>query len=387
MRIIILLTVAFFTITNGLLAQNEQYSLKDFYTYNQRLNNQVDQYFNQLTPSDRVAQLIMPAIGKYGDTEEKIDQWVKNKQIGGLLLLNGTKVQFTSWVKKFNQWNTESKSLPFLYSADAEPSLINRKIINTTTVKHANQLQSEEEVKEVAETISKDLTEIGINYNFAPVVDMSPNKVVGWRSFGKVPAHIVPWSTVFINALQDNNIIATAKHFPGHGLVVGDSHKQLVYINGEMKELKNYPPLIKDGVMSIMIGHIAVENNPQFDTKGMPASISKKIVTDLLRDSLNFHGLIVTDAMNMKGVSTIPESNIKAIEAGVDILLMPLNAGKAHTEILKKYQSDESFKAKVDLACKRIIRAKLCTEGQTFPELTSQSDNNQSESDTQQKTE
>lgn len=387
MRIIILITVGFFTITSLVFGQNKSFTLNDFYDYNPELNAQVDQYFNQLSPSDRVAQMIMPAIGKYGDTEDKINKWVKNKQIGGLLLLNGTKAQFSAWVKKYNQWNTQSNSLPFLYSADAEPSLINRKIINSTPVKHANKIESKEEVKKVAETISKDLNEIGINYDFAPVVDMSPNKVVGWRSFGRVPEHIVPWSTVFINALQENNIIATAKHFPGHGLVVGDSHKQLVYIKGEMKELKNYPPLIKDHVMSIMIGHIAVEDNDQFDTKGLPASISKNIVTDLLRDSLDFRGLIVTDAMNMKGVSTIPESNIKAIEAGVDILLMPLNAGKAHSEILKKYLSDEDFKAKVDQACRRIIRAKLCTEGQSFPKVQMESDDSQSKTDPSQKAE
>ena len=376
MRTILLITISLFTLPGLIIAQDTTFTLKDFYTNNEQLSAAVDQYFNQLSSSEKVAQLLMPAIGRYGDTETKIDQWVKDKKIGGLLLLNGTTAQFSSWVKKYNQWNRENTALPFLYSADAEPSLINRKIINSTPVKHANKLQSEEEVQTVAETISKDLNAIGINYDFAPVVDMSPNKVVGWRSFGRTPSHIVPWSTVFINTLQKHNIIATAKHFPGHGLVAGDSHKQLVYINGAMKELKNYPPLIKNNVISIMIGHIAVKNNTEYDTEGMPASISKNIVTDLLRDSLNFKGLIVTDAMNMKGVSTIPNSNIKAIEAGVDILLMPLNAGKAHTEILKKYLSDEAFRALVDKACKRIIRAKLCTEGSAFPGIVSQSNNN-----------
>lgn len=394
MRIVTLLLACLFTFTNNLFAQSEEdtlndegFTLNDFYSNDSSLVVAVDYYFNQLSPSDKVAQLIMPAIGKYGDSDEKINEWVKNKQIGGLLLLNGTKSQFTGWVNKYNQWNEESNSLPFLYSADAEPSLVNRKILNSTPVKHANKLQSEEEVIEVAETISKDLNDIGINYNFAPVVDMSPNTTVGWRSFGRVPEHIVPWSTVFIKTSQDNNIIATAKHFPGHGLVDGDSHKQLVYINGEMKEIGNYIPLIRDGVISIMIGHIAVENNPLFNTKGLPASISKNIITDLLRDSLNFKGLVVTDAMNMKGVSTIPDADVKAIEAGVDILLMPLNAGKAHAAILKKYLSDEDFKAIVDLACKRVIRAKLCTESQAFLKIEPQLDNSQGQSNPSQKTE
>ncbi|MCO5268106.1 MAG: hypothetical protein M9897_04340 [Brumimicrobium sp.] len=343
------------------------FSLKDFYASNQNLDELVEQYFSKLSPSQRVAQLIMPAIGKYGDEESKINTWVKGQKIGGILLLNGTKDQFTRWVKKYNGWNVAQRSLPFLYSADAEPSLVNRKIINSTPVKKANTLLSAEEVIAVANTISKDLKEIGINYNFAPVVDMSPNKTVGWRGFGQHPDSIIPWSNNFITATQNNNIIATAKHFPGHGLVEGDTHKQLVYIKGEMKEVSSYPPIIANEVVSIMIAHIAIEDNEKYNTNGLPSSISKVIVTDLLRDSLKFKGLIITDAMNMLGVANVPQANIKAIEAGVDILLMPLDAGKAHQEILDKYNSDAAFQEKVNQACKRIIRAKLCTEGSAFP--------------------
>ncbi|PWH81565.1 glycoside hydrolase family 3 N-terminal domain-containing protein [Brumimicrobium oceani] len=363
-QIIMLLSAMF---SASLSAQDLKFKLTDFHTYNPKLNEAVLQQFNQLSEAEKVAQLIMPAIGPYGQTEATIDQLVKDKKIGGLLLLNGTKDEFTTWVKKYNTWNKEAGSLPFLYSADAEASLVNRKIKNSTPVAKANTLRTVKEVKAVARTISKDLNEIGINYNFAPVVDMSPNKTVGWRSFGHEPDSVIPWSNAFIQETQKHNIIATAKHFPGHGYVEGDTHKKLVYIKGEMKEVKNYPPLIENGVVSIMIAHIAVDNDSPFNTQGQPSSISKEIVTDLLRDSLHFEGLIVTDAMNMLGVSTIPGSNVKAIDAGVDILLMPLNAAKAHKEILEKYKSSLAFKEKVDLACKRIIRAKLCTEGDLFP--------------------
>jgi beta-N-acetylhexosaminidase len=367
MRIFQITTLLFIVFSTSIKAQETQFSLIDFHTYNQKLNEQVMKHFDALSDEEKVAQLIMPAIGPYGQTEATIDQLVKDKKIGGLLMLNGTKSEFTTWIKKYNDLNIEKGTLPFLYSADAEASLVNRKIKNSTPVGKANTLKTATEVKEVAKIISKDLNEIGINYNFAPVVDMSPNKTVGWRSFGHEPDSIIPWSDTFIQETQRHNIIATAKHFPGHGFVEGDTHKKLVYIKGEMKEVKNYPPLIKNGVISIMIAHIAIENKTPFSTNGMPASISKEIVTDLLRDSLQFKGLIVTDAMNMLGVSTISESNVKAIEAGVDILLMPLNAAKAHKEILEKYRIDKAFKSKVDLACKRIIRAKLCTEGELFP--------------------
>jgi beta-N-acetylhexosaminidase len=336
------------------------FHLSDFFTESQLLDQKVESIFNNMSASDRVAQLIMPAIGNYGQKEETIDSLVKSGKIGGLLLLNGTKNQFASWVQKYNSWNDSLSKIPFLYSADAEPSLINRKIKYSTTVTKANEIQTLKGVEETARTISNDLNEIGINYNFAPVVDMSPNKTVGWRSFGHVPDSVIPWSQEFINVTQSHNIIATAKHFPGHGYVEGDTHKKLVYIDGEFREVNNYTPLIEGGVISIMIAHIAVKNNPTYNTNDLPASTSKKIVTGLLRDSLGFEGLVVTDAMNMGGVSSIDEANHMAIEAGCDILLMPLNAFEAHETLLSAYQEDPEFKEILDNACKRIIRAKTC---------------------------
>jgi beta-N-acetylhexosaminidase len=285
---------------------------------------------------------------------------IKENKIGGVLMLNGTKEEFTNWIKAYNELNPHKNNLPFLYSADAEPSLVNRKITGSTPVIKANEMKTIDEVRKYTNIISKDLNDIGINYNFSPVVDMSPNKTVGFRSFGAVPENIIPWSNAFIQETQKNGIIATAKHFPGHGLVSGDTHKSLQVIDGELKEIKNYPKLIQDGVLSVMVAHIAVQNNPKYDTKGLPSTLSPEIVTNLLRNEYKFKGLIVTDAMNMGGVSSIPNAEIKAIEAGVDIILMPLNIDKAYSSILKKYQEDKSFKQKVDEASKRIVRMKLC---------------------------
>jgi beta-N-acetylhexosaminidase len=120
--------------------------------------------------------------------------------------------------------------------------------------------------------------------------------------------------------------------------------------------------LIEDGVLSIMIGHLAVINNPKYNTNGLPATCSKTIVTDLLRNEMGYKGLIVTDAMNMGGVTAIPNNSVKAIEAGVDILLMPLDAAKSHSQILEKYRTDKVFKASVDAAVKRVLRMKLCVK-------------------------
>jgi beta-N-acetylhexosaminidase len=340
--------------------KNISFVLNDFFSESELLDNYVDSIFNDLSPHKRVAQLIMPAIGEHGQTQATIDKLVVEGKIGGILMLNGTKNQFTKWISKYNHWNDSLNQLPFLYSADAEPSLVNRKIVNSTPVKKANKLQIKKEVIEVANTISKDLNEIGINYNFAPVVDMSPNKTVGWRSFGHEPDSVIPWSVAFVKETQKHQIMATAKHFPGHGYVEGDTHKKLVYIDGEMKELINYPDLIEENIMSIMIAHIAVRNNPKYNTSGLPATTSREIVTELLKDSLNFKGIIVTDAMNMGGVSSIENANKLAIMAGCDILLMPLNANQAHKDLLELYGESEESKAEIDNSVKKIIRAKLC---------------------------
>jgi beta-N-acetylhexosaminidase len=337
----------------------KEYVLADYLKEDAELDKDVEKVFAALDDTAIVAQLIMPAVGRLGQTEATIKSHIKDRIIGGVLMLNGTKEEFTSWIKTFEAMNDTIGNLPFMYSADAEPSLVNRKIIGSTPVKKANELKTVEEVRTVAQVISDELNAIGINYNFSPVVDMSPNKTVGFRSFGAIPANIIPWSQAFIEETQAKNILATAKHFPGHGLVSGDTHKSLQMIDGELKEIGNYPSLIENGVMSIMVAHIGVTNNPKYDTKGMPATTSEVIVTQLLRGEYGFKGLIVTDAMNMGGVASIPQCEVKAVNAGCDIVLMPVDAKKAFNDILKKYRTDAEFKKKVDASAKRVIRMKI----------------------------
>ena len=338
---------------------SRNFSIDDFLKEDRHLNIMTDSIFASLNKKQRISQLIMPAAGKYGKPHETINGLIKDSLIGGILMLNGTVEQFTIWIQAFNKLNQSQGNLPFLYSADAEPSLVNRKIMGSTPVKKANEIDSIQEVESVTQKISTDLNKIGINYNFSPVVDMSPNSTVGYRSFGKNPENIIPWSNQFIQTTQQNNIIATAKHFPGHGLVSGDTHKSLQVINGPLKEIQNYTPLIKNGVLSIMVAHIAIENNEIFSTDGLPSTCSKKVVRDLLRDSLNFEGLIVTDAMNMGGVRNVPNNNTKAIAAGCDILLMPADARKAHGELMIAYDNEE-MKETIDASVRRIIRMKIC---------------------------
>jgi beta-N-acetylhexosaminidase len=127
-----------------------------------------------------------------------------------------------------------------------------------------------------------------------------------------------------------------------------------------MKELKNYAPLIKAGVLSIMIGHIAVKNNPTYNTNNLPSSVSKNIVTDLLKNEMNFKGLVVTDAMNMGGVASIPDCELKAAKAGCDLILMPVNEEKAIFDILTSMSTEPIFKKQIYASVRKIIRLKIC---------------------------
>jgi len=336
---------------------SQTYTLADFYTYNSTLAQKTDSIFNTMSDTTRVAQMIIPAAGIHGKSDKHINYLLKHNYIGGILLLNGTKEGFKTKINAYNQVN---KNLPLLYSADAEPTLIKYKIKGCSPVKNANQMLTREEVKKYAYVICRDLLDIGINYNYAPVVDMSPNKTISNRSFGNNPDTAQIWANIFIQETQKNGIIATAKHFPGHGYVVGDTHKKLVYIDGAMKEVKNYVPLIKSGVLSIMVGHIAVKNNSLYNTNNLPSTCSRKIVTDLLKNKMNFNGIVITDALNMGGVSSIPNCELKAAKAGCDILLMPVDEKKALVDILQEINNSAEFKEQISASVKKIIRLKIC---------------------------
>ncbi len=338
----------------------QRYLLSDFFLYDAALEQLTDSVFDSMNDTARVGQMIIPAAGGHGKPTEHLNKLIAKNYVGGILLLNGTKAGFTEMVKQFNALNQQSNGLPLLYSADAEPSLIGYKIKDCAPVKKANLMVSRDEVRLYAASICNDLKDIGINYNYAPVVDMSPNEAITYRSFGDNSDTAQIWSRIFIEETQKRGIVATAKHFPGHGYVVGDTHKQLVYIDGDMKEVGNYIPLINSGVLSIMVAHIAIKNNEKYNTNDMPSTVSRNIVTGLLKEEMNFKGLVVTDAMNMGGVASIPNCELKAAQAGCDLLLMPVNEEKAVTDILGAIQNDIAFKQQIYASVRKIIRLKIC---------------------------
>lgn len=338
-----------------------KYILDDYFRDNQLLETQVDKIFDKLSEEQRVGQMIIPAAGRLGKSDAEIVELVKKQWVGGILLLNGSTESFKNYRQLFDSLNRVQAGVPLLYSADAEPSLINRKISGVEPVVKTNQIQDPAASARVAKQINSALKEMGILYNYAPVVDLSmQNQAIGKRSFGSDPEKVIALADAFIQATQDDGIIATAKHFPGHGLVKGDSHHKLVFIDGELKEAPLYQELIDKGVLSIMVGHIAVQNNPQYNTNGLPATCSRNIVTGLLKEEMGFKGIITTDAMNMGAVASMPNASLLAVKAGCDMILMPLNEKELVYGLLKEMDSNTHLKEQVHASVKKIIRLKLC---------------------------
>ncbi|MDZ7607102.1 MAG: glycoside hydrolase family 3 N-terminal domain-containing protein [Cyclobacteriaceae bacterium] len=337
------------------------FSLSDYYSTDPRLDRLVDSVFTLLTPSERIGQMIFTSAGTTGKPTKSVENLISKKAIGGVLMLSGEKSQLTKLAERFDSLAAMAGLTPLIYSADAEPSLINRKINGSVIVPPTVELQTIAKTHEVATLISNELRSMHIRYNYAPVVDLSSgNPAIKNRSFGEDSTTVKSLALEFIQTSEEKGIVTSAKHFPGHGLVSGDTHHQLVTIDGEMREAPMYKELIQSGIITVMVGHIAVINNSEYDTDGLPASCSRKIVTGLLRNTLGFKGIITTDAMNMGALKSIENPSLKAMEAGCDMILMEPNELLLLDLAAAKYAENPAFRQQIDESVKRILRLKMC---------------------------
>ncbi|OFY92850.1 MAG: hypothetical protein A2491_04360, partial [Bacteroidetes bacterium RIFOXYC12_FULL_35_7] len=300
MRILIFISFVFISVAAHSQLNNPAFNSQDFYKTNPLLDSLTNHYFSQLNDTQRVGQMIIQATGAIAKPKKEIIKSIEKGYIGGVIYLKVTREECIVMEKEFQKIADSAKTLPMLLSTDGEPSLIHYKIKDFEKVKKTNTIASVEESAETGIFISKKLRELGIRYNFAPVCDLAINKeVINNRSYGADKEKVVELCKAFVRASHAEQVAATIKHFPGHGNVKGDSHKNLVSIDGEMIELEVFKKLIEDSVISVMVGHIAVKNNEKYSTNGDPATCSRKIVTDLLRNELGFKGIIITDGMNM----------------------------------------------------------------------------------------
>lgn len=349
-------------LAGAFFAYGQSIQLHDFYKYNPQIEHKVDEIFNSLNDTTRVAQMIITSAGELGKPNDVVQNLVKKNKIGGIVFLKGTKENHKKLIDSLNIISNKNNQIPLLFSIDAEPSLFNGRLKGTSPIMNTIDIKTVSQSDSIARIINKQLLDVGFHQNFAPVVDVSPqNEAIKNRSFGSDKNQVIELSKQFIKTTQTQGIVATAKHFPGHGLVKGDTHKKSVYIDGALQELDIYPPLIEAGVLSVMMAHITINNNPTYHTNGFPASCSRNIVTGLLKEKLGFKGIVITDALNiMKAVTIIDNAPLLASKAGNDMLLMPIDEAETTNSILDEMDKDEAYKQQVYASVKRIIRLKIC---------------------------
>ncbi len=327
----------------------------------------VDNTFESLTVDERIAQLMMIEVRPtYGATHlAKVRSDIKTYKVGGVIFFKGDPL---TEVKLTNEFQAMSKT-PLMVAIDGEWGLAMR-LSNTTSFPYQMGLggiADNQIIYEMGREIGRQCKRMGIHVNFAPVIDVNNNPnnpVINYRSFGEDVKNVAAKGWAYASGMQRENVMACAKHFPGHGDTDVDSHKDLPVINHSRERLDSvelYPfrSLIDSGVMSVMTAHLYI---PAIDPAPNTAiSISEKGINGLLRKELGFNGLAFTDALNMQGVAKFHSPGgleLKALKAGNDILLAPGNIPKAIELIKAAIKSGELTQKYVDDKVKKVLRAK-----------------------------
>jgi len=334
--------------------------VSDYYSTNINLKRRADEIVSHMSDEELAGQVLMPSWEK-NTSQETLQRWLCNYHLNGFMILRkDIDTQTIADIKTYYKKHC-ANDLPLFISIDAEPSLIHwgYRLLELKGISQTAQLRSTHAVKKDARKIHQHLQKLGVNMNFAPVVDSNKNKtIISDRSFGGTSKNIRTFADAFVQNAIKNNIIPTLKHFPGHGSAVGDTHKTLESIPGNLPELDNFKPLGDWQAPLIMAGHLVIKGGT-YDTNGLPATLSKRALYDLLRKELHFTGVIITDSMGMGAVTRFHNREVKALKAGVDIVLMPKNVTEAYTDILKEIKNNPEFKKQIVSSVKRIVRLKI----------------------------
>ena len=319
-----------------------------------------------MTIEEKIAQMII--IQYPSETmDDTLMHYIRDVKPGGFLLTSenlGTYEQTKELVEAL-QSNSE---IPMFISVDQEGGVVQRfselsgsvptEIPSMLSVGRTGETQL---AYDIGKVIAEELRTVGINLDFAPVMDILPQNgesFIGTRSFGSVAAMVSAMAMAFAKGLEEHGVLSVYKHFPGHGDTTTDSHRNLPVMDKTKEELLEnelipFQAAIENGANIIMIGHIALPKVVGDDT---PASLSKEIITDLLKTEMGYEGLVITDALSMRALTnqySHEEICIKAVEAGVDLLLLPNDCERA-VELIKETFSEE----RIDQSVAKILRLK-----------------------------
>ncbi|SNR67191.1 beta-glucosidase [Maribacter sedimenticola] len=327
----------------------------------------VEEQYAQMSLDQKLGQLFMVSVAsdQSKQSTNAIKDLIEKEHLGGVIFSKGGPVRQAKLTNEYQR----VANIPLLIGMDAEWGLSMR--LDSTYAFPWNMtlgaIQDSTIVEKVGYQIGKHAKRLGVHINFAPDLDINTNPenpIIGNRSFGEDRDNVVQKGIAFIKGMERAGILANGKHFPGHGDTAVDSHHNLPVIpfnKDRLDSLELYPfkKVIASGLSSIMVAHLEV---PALELKkGMPSSISEQIISGLLKEDLGYEGLIFTDALNMKGVSTQGadgEVELKAFMAGNDMLLMPENIVSAKKKLTNAYQKGRLTEQRLAYSVKKILMAK-----------------------------
>jgi beta-N-acetylhexosaminidase len=354
-----------------------------------------------MTLEEKIGQMFMPDFRNWNGSgftvyNDEVGSIVKQYHLGGIILFGPNVVDTEQTVRladglqgSVSGLQNTGEKIPLMLSIDQEGGAIVRLATGTNMPGNMalGATNDPQQSYKVGKAIGEELKALGINVNFAPVLDVNVNPfnpVIGVRSFGGNPQLVASMGKGYVEGIRDAGIASTGKHFPGHGDTATDSHLGLPVVTHDLETVHNldlvpFQAAINDGIDMIMTAHVvfpAIDDSKVISTKdgseiSLPATLSHKVLTDLLRTEMGFKGVITTDALNMAAIADNfgkEQAVIMAIKAGSDIVLMPAavtkasevtNLDKVFKAVLNAVQTGEINEAQIDQSAKRIITLKL----------------------------
>lgn len=343
----------------------------------------LDRYMETLTLEEKVGQLFYVTVGNLeqpvgegSNTQMAVDdtirQTITQYHPGGVILM-GDNLESDEQVQTLNWELQEASEIPLFIGVDEEGGTVSRlggtPGITTTNVGSMAAIGQTGDTNQAYRTgtyLGSELKRLGFNMDFAPVADVltnAGNYEIGSRSFGSDPELVSDMVTAEIGGLQSENISAVVKHFPGHGGVIGNSHKSLQYVEAAQEELEGtmLPPFraaAQSDVDAVLVSHLVLDNVDA----NTPSSLSEAVVQGMLRTELNYQGVVITDSFQMGSITenyTQAEAAVRAIQAGDDMILMPLDYDACYQGVLQAVQDGQLTEEQIDLACRRVLQTKI----------------------------
>lgn len=349
----------------------------------QLLEERIDAQMAQMTLEEKVLQMFMitpEALTGYGTVTAAGDvtyQSLQKYPVGGIILFAQNVIdpdQLGTMNGNLQNYSEEITGLPMFISVDEEGGKVARIAKNFNfSVETFSDMRSigdsgdTTKAYEVGNTIGAYLNQYGFNLDFAPDADVltnPDNQVIGTRSFGTDPYVVSEMTQSVVKGLEDNQVYACLKHFPGHGATSGDTHAGYAYTDKTLDELMQselvpFSNGIQNGVHFIMVSHIAA---PQVTGDNLPASLSPYMIQTVLREQMGYDGIVITDAMNMGAISDnygSADAAVRSVNAGADIVLMPKDFVSAYQGVLNAVENGTISADRIDESVRRILRVKM----------------------------